>query len=126
MSGTSKDWIEREIDGYPVLVGRNARANDQLTFGIGRPHDLWFHVAGHAGCHVVVQVPEGAGAVPSAVLERAAELAAFHSKAGNSRGKVSVHFCRIADVRKERGAPAGQVSLKRSRTVRVYPRGPED
>jgi predicted ribosome quality control (RQC) complex YloA/Tae2 family protein len=120
---TAADWIETEMEGYRLLVGRNARANDQLTFGVGCPNDLWFHVAGSPGSHVLVQAPEQSGAVPTAVIRRAAELAAFYSKAGGSSRKVPVHFCRIADVRKERGAPAGQVRLRSGRTIRVYPTG---
>ena len=30
-------------DGYEILVGRAARDNDQLTFRVARPHDLWLH-----------------------------------------------------------------------------------
>jgi predicted ribosome quality control (RQC) complex YloA/Tae2 family protein len=64
--------------------------------------------------------------VPRTVIERAAQLAAFHSKAQNARGKVEVHVCRVADVRKPPGFPAGQVQLRRWDAVRVYPRGEEE
>jgi predicted ribosome quality control (RQC) complex YloA/Tae2 family protein len=60
---------------------------------------------------------------PREVIERAAELAAWHSKAREARGKVLVHLCRAEAVRKRRGAPAGQVELRRAESVRVYPRG---
>jgi predicted ribosome quality control (RQC) complex YloA/Tae2 family protein len=110
------------VEGFEVLVGRSARDNDELTFRLARPRDLWLHAAGHAGSHVVVRAPESGGEVPRAVVERAAEYAAFHSKARNARGKVDVHVCRAADVRKSRGAPAGTVHLRQFRTVRVYPR----
>ena len=52
----------------------------------------------------------------------AAAFAAWHSKARNARGKVEVHVCRAADVRKPRGVPAGTVELRRWDVVRVYPR----
>jgi len=57
------------------------------------------------------------------VAERAAQLAAWHSKARGARGKVEVHLCRVADVRKPRGFAPGQVLLKRWEAVRVYPKG---
>lgn len=114
------------MEGYRILVGRNARANDELTFGEGRPRDLWLHVQGASGSHVLVQPPEGleGAEVPHAVAARAAELAAWHSKARAAGGKVTVHVTRVSDVRKTRGSPAGQVQLVRFRTMRVYPRGP--
>jgi hypothetical protein len=45
----------------------------------------------------------------------------LHSKARGARGKVPVHVCRGADVGKRRGAPAGQVTLRRYDTLKVYP-----
>ena len=111
-----------DVDGYQVLIGKAARDNDALTFGVARPNDMWLHASGYAGSHVIVQRPDEGADIPRHVLERAAELAAFHSKAREARGKVSVSVCRASDVRKERGAPAGQVQLRRSMTLKVYPR----
>lgn len=110
-----------ELDGCEILIGKAAADNDALTFRVARPNDLWLHAAGYAGSHVVVRAPDGAE-VPRHVLERAAELAAFHSKARAARGKIAVHMCRAGDVRKRPGAPAGQVELKRYETLKVYPR----
>jgi predicted ribosome quality control (RQC) complex YloA/Tae2 family protein len=114
------------VDGYEILVGKGARDNDALTFGVGVPRDLWLHAAGHAGSHVLVRAREGEDEFPRDVVRRAAELAAWHSKAQGARGKVDVHVCRVADVSKPRGAPAGQVQLRAWRSIKVYPRGPED
>lgn len=123
--GKGRAWRAVEAEGYEILVGRGARENDALTFGEASPRDLWLHAAGYAGSHVIIRMPEDGDDVPAAVIERAARLAAFHSKARNARGKVDVHVCRVADVRKRRGAPTGQVELRRYDTVRVYPRDPD-
>jgi predicted ribosome quality control (RQC) complex YloA/Tae2 family protein len=122
MAGSGQGWHEIDVDGYHVLVGRSARDNDELTFRVARPRDLWLHAAGHAGSHVVIRAPESGADIPRAVIERAAAYAAWHSKARNARGKVEVHVCRAADIRKPRGAPAGTVELRRWDVVRVYPR----
>jgi predicted ribosome quality control (RQC) complex YloA/Tae2 family protein len=115
-----------EFEGFLILVGKGDAENDRLTFGIAEPQDFWLHVAGPAGSHVVVRNPDGRDELPRSVLERAAELAAWHSKARGARGKVEVHVCRVADVRKPRGFDAGQVLLRRWDAVRVYPRPPAD
>lgn len=114
-----------DVDGYEILVGRSARDNDELTFRVARPRDCWLHAAGHAGSHVVIRLPDSDDDVPRAVLERAAQYAAYHSKARNARGKVEVHVCRAADVSKPRGVPAGTVQLRRFQSLRVYPRALE-
>jgi predicted ribosome quality control (RQC) complex YloA/Tae2 family protein len=71
----------------------------------------------------VVRNPDELAELPRAVVERAAELAAWHSKARNARGKVEVHLCRVADVRKPRGFAAGKVELRRWQSLKVYPKG---
>jgi len=120
-----RGFREVECDGWTILVGKGDEENDRLTFGVAEPRDLWLHVSGPAGSHVVVRNPDDLelAEVPRAVVQRAAELAAWHSKARGARGKVEVHLCRIADVRKPRGFAPGQVLLKRWEAVKVYPRG---
>jgi predicted ribosome quality control (RQC) complex YloA/Tae2 family protein len=113
------------VEGYEVLVGRGDEENDELTFTVAEPEDLWLHVAGGvAGSHVVVRNPEKHAALPRAVIERAAVLAAWHSKA-RGRARVEVHWCRVADVRKRRGAPAGEVELRRWERIRVSATEPD-
>jgi predicted ribosome quality control (RQC) complex YloA/Tae2 family protein len=115
-----------EIEGFEVLVGKGSADNDRLTFGVAAPRDLWLHVAGPAGSHVVVRNPDELSEIPREVVERAAQLAAWHSKARGSRGKVEVHVCRVADVRKPRGFAPGKVLLKRWDAIRVYAKEPTE
>jgi predicted ribosome quality control (RQC) complex YloA/Tae2 family protein len=105
-------------------VGKGSADNDRLTFGVGEPRDLWLHVAGPAGSHVIVRNPDEIDEFPRGVVEKAAQLAAWHSKARGSRGKVEVHVCRVADVRKPRGFAPGKVLLRRWDAVKVYARDP--
>ena len=125
MGSKGRGFREIECEGFLILVGKGDEENDRLTFGISEARDFWFHVSGPAGSHVIVRNPEGLDLddLPRSVLERAAELAAWHSKARGARGKVEVHVCRVADVRKPRGFAPGQVLLKRWDVVRVYPKG---
>jgi predicted ribosome quality control (RQC) complex YloA/Tae2 family protein len=110
------------VDGFEILVGRGDADNDALTFDVASPHDFWLHVAGTPGSHVVVRNPDRVAELPRPVLEHAARLAAWHSKSRARPGKVEVHVCRVADVSKRRGAPAGEVTLRRYDRVRVYAR----
>jgi len=111
------------VEGFEVLVGRGDEDNDILTFEVAEPQDLWLHVAGGApGSHVVIRKP-GNVEVPRSVVEAAASAAAWYSKS-RSAGKVEVHFCRVADVSKPRGAPTGLVQLARWKSLRVSPRIP--
>jgi predicted ribosome quality control (RQC) complex YloA/Tae2 family protein len=109
------------FDDFEILIGRGDEENDMLTFEVAAPEDGWLHVAGGVpGSHVVVRNPDKLETLPRDVLRRAAELAAWHSKARGA-ARVEVHVCRVADVSKRRGAPAGEVMLRRWRAVRVAP-----
>ncbi|WP_437318431.1 NFACT RNA binding domain-containing protein [Sorangium sp. So ce385] len=123
MGSKGRPYRTLTFDGFEVLVGRGDDDNDALTFEIAEPHDLWLHVAGGTpGSHVIVRNP-GRAEVPREVVERAAAAAAWYSKARGA-AKVEVHVCRVADVSKPRGAPAGLVQLARWKSVRVRPEIP--
>ncbi|HEY6728773.1 MAG TPA: NFACT RNA binding domain-containing protein [Polyangiaceae bacterium] len=120
MSSKGRPYRTLVIDGWEVWVGRAAADNDTLTFRVAAPRDTWLHVAGGTpGSHVVVRNPTG-GTVPREVLERAAQLAAWYSKARAAK-RVEVHVCRVADVMKPRGAPAGRVQIKNFKKLKVVP-----
>ena len=108
-------------DGMTVLVGRSARDNDILSLKLGRPYDFWMHVAGESGSHVVVLNDDKLPRLPKETQDFAAGLAAGYSKARDG-GNVTVHVATCGDVSKQRGAPAGQVTLRRFSKVKARPR----
>ncbi len=126
MASKGLGYRRYEVEGFEVLVGKGARENDELTFRVAAPNDWWMHAAGCPGSHVVIRNPDRLPAAPRSVIERAAELAAYYSKAREARGKVEIHLCRAADVRKPRGLPPGKVEIRRWESVRVYPRAVEE
>ena len=102
-----------------VLISRNARGNDRLTLHQARPGDLFLHVRGSSGSHVIVPTPRGK-TVPRDTLLEAAELACWFS--GN-RGAAwyEVGHTLKRHVRKPRKAPPGAVVVERARTLRLQP-----
>jgi predicted ribosome quality control (RQC) complex YloA/Tae2 family protein len=106
--------------GARVYVGRSPQGNADLTFRVARPDDLWFHARATPGAHVVLRLDERRN--PSAgELERAAQLAAFHSKARSS-DKVAVDYTERKHVRRRQNAPPGLVWYTKARTLVVSPR----
>jgi predicted ribosome quality control (RQC) complex YloA/Tae2 family protein len=108
-------------DGYAIYVGRSAGQNQQVTFRIGAPDDLWLHVRGIPGAHVIVKC--GGREVPERTVLEAAALAAYFS-AGRGEASVEVEIARRSQVRRVRGGPAGLVTYYAERAVRVAPRPP--
>ena len=107
-------------DGLVILVGKNAKDNDAVTFKLARDRDFWFHVAAQSGSHVVVLNPDKLERLPKATEALAAGLAAYYSGA-RSGGQVAVHMAQRREVSKPRGAPAGQVTLRRFKSVKARP-----
>ena len=111
-------------DMWFVLVGRNNKENDELTFHNAAPSDLWFHAQQVAGSHVVLKCRGNPGAPPSHILEAAAAIAAHYSKSKHS-GLAPVIYTERKYVRKFRGAKPGQVVCEREKTIIVAPRLPD-
>jgi ribosomal quality control pathway NFACT family protein len=105
--------------GWQVLVGRTDADNDYLSFRVARPEDWWFHVRGMSGSHVILQGPPGADP-DRETLQRAAAIAAYHSKA-RTAGVVAVSGTPVRDVSKPRGAKAGTVQIRNEKVFKVRP-----
>jgi predicted ribosome quality control (RQC) complex YloA/Tae2 family protein len=120
MASKGRPYRTIAYQGFEILVGRGEDDNDVLTFEVAQPDDLWLHVGdGTPGSHVVIRNPH-TREVPREVLERAASLAAWYSKARDARS-VEVHYCRASEVRKPARAPAGLVELASFKSLRVKP-----
>lgn len=101
--------------GRPARVGRSARDNDALTLHHAKPDDLWLHVRGAPGSHVVV--PMGRGEEPSPdILIDAAHLAAHFSTLGSEDG-VEVIYTRRRYVQKPKGAAPGAVRVLKEKNL---------
>ncbi len=108
---------------HTILVGKSDRENDELTHRHAKPTDLWFHAQGTPGSHVVLK---GANrSTPARIIEMAAEIAAWFSKARGS-GTVPVICAEKKYVKRPRGAKPGTASCIRSKTLFVSPRLPEE
>jgi predicted ribosome quality control (RQC) complex YloA/Tae2 family protein len=107
-------------DGFEVLVGRNDRDNDVLTFRVARSLDVWMHAADYPGSHVVISNPSR-NPVPQRTITEAAELAAFYSQA-KREGKAAVHYTQRKFVSKPPRAKPGLVRLSSFKTILVVPR----
>ncbi len=104
-------------DGLTILVGRNNRQNDLLTFKLSSPRHLWLHARQLPGSHVIVLAE---GSIPPETLQQAACLAAYFSRGRNS-SSVPVDYTERRHVRKPRGAKPGFVRYEQAQTIFVNP-----
>lgn len=105
-------------DGVEILIGKNNRQNDWLTFKESRPDDIWLHTKDVPGSHVIIRC--GANQPSNEVLQIAAHYAALFSKARNS-SQVPVDFTRRRFVKKPSGAKPGFVIYEKQQTIYITP-----
>jgi len=101
--------------GFEVLVGRNNRQNDQLTFRVAGDYDLWFHAQEIPGSHVLLRL--SAGNAPDDIdLQFTADISAYHSRASQS-DQVPVIYTEPRYVFKPKGAKPGIAIYKQERVI---------
>lgn len=114
----------RTPGGFEILIGRNNRQNDQLTFRLAGDYDLWFHTQEIPGSHVLLRLDPGAVA-DEADLQFTADLAAYYSRARQS-DQAPVIYTEPKLVYKPKGAKPGMAIYKQERVIWGQPqRGKE-
>lgn len=108
----------KSADGWEILVGENATANDYLTTKLARPSDIWLHVRAATSAHGVIRAQSRPGPVSPAALQRAAELVAARSEVKHS-ALVPVDYTLKKYVRKPRKSAPGSVTYQNEKTLYV-------
>jgi predicted ribosome quality control (RQC) complex YloA/Tae2 family protein len=107
----------RTEQGLEIWVGRSDEGNDYLTTKLARGNDLFFHLQGYPGSHVILRT-EGRTDPPSESVLDACELAVHFSKL-KSAGRADVHVTAVKDVKKPKGAKPGLVYATRVKTIHL-------
>jgi predicted ribosome quality control (RQC) complex YloA/Tae2 family protein len=105
------------VDGLEIWVGRSDEANDVLTTRLARGKDLFFHLDGAPGSHVILRT-EGRDDVPPESVLDACELAVHFSKQKNA-GRADVHVVPIKNVKKPKGAKRGLVYVTGGKSIHL-------
>ncbi|MEM7235884.1 MAG: NFACT RNA binding domain-containing protein, partial [Planctomycetota bacterium] len=109
-------------DGLEILVGRSAKQNDELSLKIARGNDLFLHVAGKPGAHVILRSRTALDVPPESLLD-AAQLALYYSIPKRSSALLGsgaggeVDYTPAKYVSKPKGAKPGAVLLARHKTI---------
>lgn len=102
-------------DTSKVYYGKNNLQNEYITFKVADKNDVWMHVKGFPGSHVVIK----SGGYPNdELLVFAAKIAAKNSKAKDSN-KVDVDFTTRKNVKKHPSGKTGLVNYVNFKTITV-------
>ena len=104
------------IDNFTVYIGKNNKQNDYITFKLSDKNDLWFHVQGFHGSHILLKTNGKEIDDNNPIILKCAKLAAKHSKA-NIENKVAVDYTLIKNIKKPKGAKPGFVIFNNYKTI---------
>ena len=105
-------------DGFTILIGKNSRQNEEVTFHQAAANDIWLHARGVPGAHVIIKA--GGRDIPRSTIEQAANLAAYYSQARGSTS-VPVDYTLQRHVRHMKGGGPGMVIYEREKTMNAEP-----
>ena len=105
-------------EGFTLLVGKNSRQNEEVTFHQAASNDMWLHARGVSGAHVIIKA--AGREIPRSTIDQAASLAAYYSEA---RGTTSapVDYTLQRHVRHMKGGGPGMVIYEREHTIYAEP-----
>ena len=121
--GKQKEFSGRTFltkSGCEILVGRNNKENDYLTFKFARPDDLWFHAQDVPGSHALLRKKEKKTEPSPSEIKEAAQVAAYFSKARGEK-KAAVIYTQAKYVRKPKRGKPGLALVEREKSIVVEP-----
>lgn len=107
------------LTGMKIWVGKNAKANDKLTFILANGNDWWLHVRDYAGSHVLIRTNKEKKPDPE-TLKDAMQLALYFSKA-NSAGEGEISITQRKYVKKMAKPGQVQISAHQSAWIKTEP-----
>lgn len=99
--------LDYEIDGWYILVGRDATENDDLLRHHVKGQDMWFHARDYHGGYVFVKNRPGK-TIPLEIMLLAGNLAVYYSKA-RKNGSADLYYTQVKHLRRAKNGPKGLV-----------------
>ena len=106
-----------ESGSFTLLVGRNARENDEILRHCCRGNDWWVHTRDYAGGYVIIK-SQKEKSVPLETLLDASMLAMHYSKAKNEK-KADLYYTQVKHLRRVKDGKTGLVLATQEKNLTV-------
>lgn len=103
----SHPGLEYLIDGWTIIVGRDAEENDELLRHNVKGFDMWMHTRDYHGGYVFIKNRPGK-TIPLEILLYAGNLAVYYSKA-RKNGSADLYYTQVKYLRRAKNGPKGLV-----------------
>ncbi len=102
---------------WEIIVGRNAKENDQILRQSVRGNDIWLHTRDYQGGYVIIKSRRNK-TVPLPVLLDASYLAIFFSKA-RKNNKADLYYTEVKYLKRIKGAKLGLIIPTQEKNLTV-------
>ena len=103
------DWL--------IIVGRDAKENDELLRRHVKGNDLWLHARDFHGSYVFIKQRSGKS-FPLSIMLDAGNLALFYSK-GRNNGEGDLFYTHVKYLRRAKDAPKGLVIPTQEKNLHI-------
>ena len=109
--------LDYTVNGWYILVGRDANENDELLRRHVKGSDMWLHTRDCPGGYVFVKYRAGK-TIPLDILLDAGNLAVYFSKA-RKNGKADLYYTQVKHLRRAKNGPKGLVLPTQEKNLSV-------
>lgn len=113
----SHPGLDYTVNGWYILVGRDADENDELLRHHVRGNDMWLHTRDTPGGYVFIKCRAGK-TIPLDILLDAGNLALYFSKA-RAAGKADLYYTEVKYLRRAKNGPKGLVIPTHEKNLNV-------
>ncbi len=114
---TNEIGLSFKSGSFLILVGRNAKENDQLLRKKVKGNDYWLHTRDYSGGYVFIKFIRNK-TVPLEVILDAAHLAIFFSKAKGHQS-CDLYYTQVKHLRRAKNGPLGLVLPTQEKNLHI-------
>ncbi|WP_024653921.1 NFACT RNA binding domain-containing protein [Borrelia persica] len=104
--------------GFEIVVGRDAKENDELLRNWAKGNDYWLHTRDYPGAYVFIRNKKEK-TPPLDVLIDAGNLCVFYTKPAKQSGKADLYYTNVKHLRRIKGEKKGLVIPHREKNLNI-------
>ena len=103
---------------FEIVVGRNAKENDDLLRDWAKGNDYWLHTRDYPGAYVFIRNKKNK-TPPLEVLLTAGNLCVFYTKAARKSGQADLYYTNVKNLRRVKGEKKGLVIPNKEKNLSI-------
>ncbi|SCW31565.1 Predicted component of the ribosome quality control (RQC) complex, YloA/Tae2 family, contains fibronectin-binding (FbpA) and DUF814 domains [Borreliella japonica] len=104
--------------GFEIIIGKNAKENDELLRHYVKGNDYWLHTRDYPGAYVFIKSQKNKTPCLD-VLLAAGNLCVFYTKLAKKSGKADLYYTQVKNLRRVKNGKLGLVIPKAEKNLHI-------